>query len=477
MLIKLILMVSIFFSFEINAQNIDNQTLKKIDKYIENIQNKVNIPAISIGVIKNNNVIYKKSYSKNKTITPNSLFYIGSLTKSFTALAVMQLVEDGKINLDDSIKMYLTWFKMKDMKKIDNITIRTLLNQTSGFSTFDGLKNFDDWDSSDFALEKTIRALENISLVSEPSTTFHYSNINYQILGLVIEKVSKLSYNQYIKENIFTKLNMKNSFTSLDNIDKANIAQGHRQWFGQAIKSEFPFSRVMLPAGYIISNIEDMSNYLISQLNRGIYEKEQIFPSSIIKRIQTPSVTIVKDKIHYGFGWFIDTSEELYLNHLGSTPGYTSQMVIYPKEKLGIIVLTNTTSYTLGSQELNGLAGGIIDIIKNKKVKDNQLDIVSIITYLFFIGLLIVQLFFIKKTFNEFQNISKNKIILYFLFDILIVILLFFIIPRVFYLTFSGLLLFSPDIGYLMMGSIINAILGLIIKIALTIFNKKNIII
>ncbi|MCP4970545.1 MAG: serine hydrolase [Arcobacter sp.] len=144
MIIKLTLIISIFFCFGINAQEIDTQTLNKIDKYVQSIQNKVEIPSISIGIIKDDDLIYKKSYSKDKTITPSSKYYIGSLTKSFTGLAIMQLVEDRKINLDDSITKYLPWFKIKDMKSIDNITIRTLLNQTSGFSTYDGLKNFDD---------------------------------------------------------------------------------------------------------------------------------------------------------------------------------------------------------------------------------------------------------------------------------------------------------------------------------------------
>ncbi|MCP4970190.1 MAG: beta-lactamase family protein, partial [Arcobacter sp.] len=464
---KIISIFSILFCLELNAQNIDSKTLKKIDSYIENIQNKVDIPAISIGIIKNDNLIYKKSYSRNKNITPDSLFYIGSLTKSFTALAIIQLIEDRKINLDDSIKKYLPWFEIKDMKNVDNITIRTLLNQTSGFSTYDGLKNFDDWDSSDFALEKTIRALKNIFLVSEPSTTFHYSNINYQILGLIIEKVTKLSYNEYVKDNIFTKLDMKGSFASVDNLDKENITQGHRLWFGQAVKSNFPFSRVMLPAGYIISNVEDISKYLIAQLNNGKYKKEQIFSPTIIKQVQTPSATIIKDDMHYGFGWFVDTSEELYLSHTGSTPGYTSAMVIYPEEKLGIVVLTNITSYTLGSKELNSLAGGIIDIIKNKEIKKSEIDIVLISGYLFLFGLLIVQLFVIKSFIKKFKDISKNKITLSFIFDILVVLLFFIVVPKISDLTFSGFLLFVPDIGYLMLGSIFIAILGFIIKIIL----------
>ncbi len=475
MQIKFILIFIMLFCFELNAKNIDAQTLNKIDNYVKKMQDKANIPAISIGIIKNSSLIYKNSYSKDNEINTESLFHIGSLTKSFTALAIMQLVEDGKINLDDSIKKYLPWFTIKDEKDINNITIRTLLNQTSGFSTYDGLKNFNDWDNSDFALEKTIKALKDVALVSKPSTTFHYSNINYQILGLVIEKVTGFSYNQYIKNNIFNKLDMKNSYASLENIEKKNIAQGHRLWFCQAIKSDFPFSKVLLPAGYIISNVEDMSKYLIAQLNEGSYKKEQIFSSSIIKQIQTPSAIIVKDKVYYGFGWFVDTTKELYLNHIGTVPGYTAAMIIFPEEKLGLIMLTNATSYTLGSKELNTLAGGIIDIIKNKEPKNNGIDIISISAYIFFIGLLISQLFLLRWFVKRLKYISKYKIIFSLLLDILIVISLFFIVPRLYDLTFSGFLMFVPDIGYLMLSSIGIALFGLVGKsiIIVKTYNKS----
>ncbi|MFT5835666.1 MAG: CubicO group peptidase (beta-lactamase class C family) [Sulfurimonas sp.] len=465
MFIKFALILSALFCFEINAQNIDTQTLNKIDTYIKEVQNKANIPAISIGIIKDDSLVYKKSYSKDENVSADSLFYIGSLTKSFTALAIMQLVEDGKINLDNPVKKYLPWFEIQNMQSVNKITIQTLLNQTSGFSTYEGLKNFDNWDSSSFALEKTIRALKGVRLASKPSTTFQYSNINYQILGLVIQKITGLSYNDYIKENIFNRLDMKNSFASLKNIDAKQITQGHRLWFGEAIESDFPFSTVMLPAGYIISNVEDMSKYLIAQLNHGIYKKEQVFSSSMIKQIQTPSATIIKDKFHYGFGWFVDTNKELSLSHMGSVPGYTSNVIMYPQEKLALVVLTNTTAYTLGQKELNNLASNIMNIIKDKKINTSEFDLVSISAYIFFIGFIIAQMFLLRYFIKKLKGASKYKIILFLIFDIIIVISLYLIVPLLYNLTFSVFLMFTPDIGYLILGSIIVAILGAIVKI------------
>ena len=225
----------------------------------------MDIPIISIGVVQGNKLVYKQTYSEDKSANSASLFSIGSLTKSFTALAVMQLVNEGSVDLDKSIREYLPWFKIKDMDSVDKITIRTLLNQSSGFSTYDGLKNFDDWDSSEQALQRVVREFKNVSLVSAPSQQFHYSNANYQILGLLIEKVSGLSYAEYMKTKVFSIFDMKNSSASVD--DTKGLTQAHTLWFSKAVQSDFIFSRVMSSAGYILSNVEDISKYLIAQMN------------------------------------------------------------------------------------------------------------------------------------------------------------------------------------------------------------------
>ena len=454
MIIRFFILISIFLS--LNAKVLDDKSFKKIDNYVQNIQDKANLPAVAIGIIQDEKIVYKKSYSQNKNISIDSLFFIGSLTKSFTALAIMQLVEQGKIDLDSSVKKYLPWFEIKDKEHIKDLSIRTLLNQTSGFSTYEGLKNFDNFDSDKMVLENTIRDLKNVSLQTKPTSNFAYSNINYQILGLIIQKVSGISYGEFLQKNIFDKLDMKNTYTSMDNVDLNSLTKGHFLWFGQAVKMQYPFNRAMLSAGYIISNIEDMGKYLIANLNGN----ENLLKKQNLKQLHTPSATIVKDKTHYSFAWFVDTSkQEPYLNHMGSTPGYSAFMIIFPKRKLGLIVLINTTSYTLGSTQINNLAGGIIDIIDNKLPKESKIDLISIGAYIFFLALILLQLYLLNRSRKRLRNItSYNSLVLPLVFDIFIVVLVYFIIPRVYDLTFSGFLIFAPDLAYIMMGSIVIAI-------------------
>ena len=454
--------IFLFFCLSLGASEIEQDVFKKIDNFVKSSQDKANLPAVSIGIVQGDKLVYKKSYSEDKNISSTSLYFIGSLTKSFTAVAIMHLVEQGKIGLDDPVTKYLPWFKVKNSEYKDSITIRTLLNQTSGFSTYEGLKNFDNFDSDKMVLENTVRALKDVELKYQPSTTFEYSNINYQILGLLIEKISGISYAEFLEKHIFNKLNMNNSHASMDKIDKKNLAKGHFLYFGQAVEKQYPFNHAMLAAGYIISNVEDMAKYLLAHINKD----ETFLTKQSFQELHTPSATLVKDKIHYSLGWFVDTTtEEVYLNHFGSAPGYSSLMVIFPKRKLGVIVLINTTSYTLGAKEINSLAGRIIEIIDGKPQKEEQTDLISLGIYLFFLGVIVLQLFLLNRSRKRLNSINSFKsLILPLLFDIIIVFLFYLIIPRIYNLTFSGFLIFSSDVAYLMLISMFIAIVWGIVR-------------
>lgn len=455
--------IFLFFCLSLGANEIEQDILKKIDAFVKSSQEKANLPAVSIGIVQGDKLVYKKNYSEDKNISSNSLYFIGSLTKSFTAIAIMQLVEQGKIELDSPITKYLPWFEIKNSEYKDSITIRTLLNQTSGFSTYEGLKNFDNFDSDKMVLENTIKELKDVELKYKPNTTFEYSNINYQILGLLIEKISGVPYAKFLEQNIFNKLNMNNTHASMDTIDKKNLAKGHFLYFGQAVEKQYPFNHAMLPAGYIISNVEDMAKYLLAH----IHKDEKFLTKQSFQELHTPSATLVKDKIHYSFGWFVDTStEEVYLNHFGSTPGYSSSMIIFPKRKLGVVVLMNTTSYTLGNIQINNLAGGIIDIIDGKAKKKEQIDLISLGTYLVLFIVIALQLFLLNRLIKRLHIFSSLKsLILPVGFDIVIVGLFYFIVPLVYNLTFSGLIIFAPDVAYMMIASIAIAIISLVLKI------------
>jgi CubicO group peptidase (beta-lactamase class C family) len=159
--------------------------------------------------------------------SPDTPFVIGSVSKSFTALAILQLVERGLIALDSRVTDYIDWFTTADPTA--SITVRHLLNQTSGLSTLDGSRNAFTPETS---LEDRVRLIETYDLVSEPGSEFNYSNLNYAVLGLIVQEVSGVGYGEFVEQEIFGPLGMDNSYSDFT-LAKANgLAIGTITVFG-----------------------------------------------------------------------------------------------------------------------------------------------------------------------------------------------------------------------------------------------------
>ena len=162
-----------------------------------------------------------------KAPTPQTPFFIGSLTKSFTAVAVMQLVEAGKIELDAPVRRYLPWFRVADDAASARMSVRHLLNQTR-LPMLPGMTVLANFDDSPDAAERQARSLSTLRLTRTPGSAFEYSNLNYNLLGLTIESVSGEAYADYIQKHIFTPLDMSHSDTSYATAKQNGLAVGHR---------------------------------------------------------------------------------------------------------------------------------------------------------------------------------------------------------------------------------------------------------
>ena len=181
----------------------------------------------------------------------------------------MQLVEAGKVELDAPVQKYVPWFRVADANASAQITVRQLLYQTSGLPM---LREPQFWTEQDpGALERTVRFLSSAQMSFPSGQGFQYSNANYETAGLVVQTVSGMSYEDYVKQNIFAPLDMKNSFASQDEALKNGMATGHRWWYGFPVATTFPYNRSELPAGYLISSAEDMAHFLIAEMNGGRY--------------------------------------------------------------------------------------------------------------------------------------------------------------------------------------------------------------
>ena len=280
-----------------------------IDAYITSRMAALHIPGISLAIVSGDQIVHLQGYGvadpSGRPMTPQTPALIGSVSKSFTATAVMQLVETGQLDLDAPVQRYLPWFTVKsppnaaytdldlppDPSAASHITIRQLLTHTSGFSRSAGEKYLASSDTSDMALENQVRAFSREQLRRPPGSGFEYSNANFITLGMLVQTVSGMPYETYIQQHIFEPLEMVNSFTSQQEAEARGMSTGYRRIYGlPLLAGKLPYPRAMLPAGYLISSAEDLGHYLIAQLNQGRYHNAEILSPAGIKLLHTPAI-------------------------------------------------------------------------------------------------------------------------------------------------------------------------------------------
>ncbi len=317
-----------------------------IDKFVDAEMDAQRIPGLALGIVQDGRIVHIRGFgnadTSGRAVTPQTPFIIGSLAKSFTALAIMQLVEAGKVEVDAPVQRYIPWFRVADEEASAQITVRHLLNQTSGLSTKTGRSFQGSSDTSDSALEKAVRKLSTAQLTAPVGATHQYSTINYSVLGLVVQTVSGQSYESYVQEHIFDPLKMRNSFTSEVEAKPQGLATGHRYWFGRPEAVDLPYNRGLLPAGYLISSAEDVAHYLIAQLNDGHYGAGAVLSPSGMAELHRPAVPTPKADTSYGMGWFVGPVNGIpAVFHQGETFNFHANIVLIPESRRGVVVLMN----------------------------------------------------------------------------------------------------------------------------------------
>lgn len=282
----------------------------------------------------------------NTPVDADTAFPIGSVTKSFTALAIMQLVEAGKLGLDDPVSKHLSAFAAGPASEV---TVRQLLNHTSGYSTVQGNSHHGAVDAASIGLLDYAAQLAGVEPVHAPGTVWEYSNANYQILGAVIERVSEQSYPDYIEANIFEPLGMTNSSIAVD-AQLENVATGHRPWFGgvRAFQGGDTFA-INAPAGGIMASANDMGRYLKMWLSG----EDDIVSASSKKIMIEPSSDVSP---LYGLGWSIDPQRKT-VYHTGLVPGGETLASFSPSDRKGVAVMVNANG-GLGFADTWYLIGG-----------------------------------------------------------------------------------------------------------------------
>jgi CubicO group peptidase (beta-lactamase class C family) len=328
--INLCILFTLFFTLS-QAQSLES----KIDKILRT-QFKTNETGVSALVAKDGNVIYRKAFGKadlelDVDMTSKNVFEVGSITKQFTSVAILMLLEEGKLSLDDEITKFIPTYPTNGKK----ITIHHLLTHTSGIKSYTSMQRFGEVMTIDETPLKFIDFFKNEPMDFDPGEKYLYNNSGYFILGYIVEKVSGISYPKFIQERIFDAIDMKSSYYGSHKKLIKNRASGYQKG---AEFSNAQYISLTLPyaAGSIMSNVDDMLKWQTA-ITSNVFLKK-----ATIDKAFTNYTLINGDKINYGYGWSINEINDVpTIEHGGAIPGYLSMGVFVPSKKVYVIVFSN----------------------------------------------------------------------------------------------------------------------------------------
>lgn len=305
-------------------------SVQELDSYITGQMSRHGIKGIAIAVTSGTEIIHLKGYGiagAGRLMTPQTPMYIGSQSKSFTGLAIAQLIEQGKIDPNEPVQTYIPWFKVADEDASQSITIHHLLHHISGLSE----AGFTVMLPDNATNEDAVRALASAKLTAPIGTKFQYFNVGYDVLAVVIQNVSGWSYEQYIQQNIFDPLEMTRTYTDPALARQNGLSQGYSRFFGFTVPQAQPHRTFEISAGYIISTAEDLAHYTIAMDNGGIYKDHQLLSFQGMDMLFSPVQG-------YGMGWFV---EDGHVFHGGASETFKTYVDIYPLRDMSIVLLIN----------------------------------------------------------------------------------------------------------------------------------------
>ena len=431
-----------------------------IDAYVLSQMSQLHIPGVALGIVHGNQVVHLRSFGVadpgGKLVTPQTSFAISSVTKSFTAVAIMQLIEQGKVALDAPVQRYLPWFRVATPGVSGKITVRELLNHTAGIPQSAGTVVLAGTGKE--TMEQAVQTLSMVDLFAPPGTAFQYNNIDYIALGLIVQVASGQSYETYVQQHIFAPLQMHNSFTTQDTTRHDGMATGYRWWFGLPFPFDFGNPPEDLPAGGIITSAEDMTHYLIAQLNGGHYGNASILSPASIAVLHRPVVFTQTRTEPYAMGWYaLPVDGETVLTHTGDNPNFHADMALLPQSQWGVVVLRNVNSELADKTQpyLFSIPAGVIELLLGHQPHATGLGLDTIFlivdAVLFVLSLLSVWsvIRLIRRWHRPLKRTPVSlirEVILPLLWEVALPIGLFVELPKVLGASWAVGLLYLPDI-------------------------------
>ena len=374
-----------------------NQKLAGFDAFMEKTLKDWNAPGIGVGIVIGDKLVFAKGYGyadyeKKRPLTAQTMFTIASNTKLFTAVSAGMLVEEGKLTWDRPIKESVPTIEFYNSYLNNTITLRDMLSHRTGITRHDSI-----WYKSDYTTKELFERLKYLEPKESPRQIFLYNNMMYAGAGYVIELQSGKPWAEFVRERILQPLGMTHTaFTIADMLKQPDVGVPFTERRDSFELYKIPYyedQQGVAPAGAIISNIEDMSHWLIALMNNGTYHGKQVLPPKALAATMEPAIALPNtngqtrgwwESINqaYGMGrWTASYRGHLIAFHGGDLPGFHSQVSFMPNDHIGVIVfvignhtapLYNPISYNvyerLLGMELTPWTDRLLDIrLKGKK--------------------------------------------------------------------------------------------------------------
>ncbi|MEP0263053.1 serine hydrolase domain-containing protein [Dokdonia sp.] len=329
----------LLISQNLYCQSPNTQQLQTaIDAVISKKMKQYDIPGLSIGIVSQDTIMYTKGYGvrsiyTRNPVTENTVFHTASISKLFTAIAIIDLEQKGCLHLDDTLISVAPELRSED-KKVNTITIRQLLNHTSGLGDISNY-HWGNHNQSNNSLKNALLKL-NLELKQKPSTTYSYSNLGYNILGYVIEKVTEQPFEDYVQKEILNTIGMSHSDFRYFNIpDHLRTSPHSKSWFNKTyIRKNYPYTREHAPSSTLNASARDISLWMISFLS------DLKNPSKT--RYQNMTLPSFEPYPYIGLGFQLyDIHSKKAIGHYGGDKGFRSFLIMIPEQDIGIVLLAN----------------------------------------------------------------------------------------------------------------------------------------
>jgi len=337
------------------AQTIDvAQKLDGFDAYMAKTLKDWNAPGVGVGIVVNDKLVFAKGYGfrdwgKKLPFTPGTMSPIASNTKLFTAIAAGMLVEEGKLTWDKPVRDSVPSIRFYNDQLNDSVTLRDMLSHRTGITRHDTI-----WYKSDFTRKQLFEKLVYLEPEQPIRTTFLYNNLMFAAVGYLIELQSGKTWEQFVKERIFDPLEMTStSYSIADMLQQPEFGVGYTERRDSFELYHIPYYEDIAgvaPCGAIVSNIENMSHWLIALMNNGMYKGKQVLPPEVLKVTLQPAIALPNttletrgwsEMLNAAYGMGRETASyrgHLITMHGGDLPGFHTQVSFMPQDHIGVIV-------------------------------------------------------------------------------------------------------------------------------------------